>query len=425
MFYPSIVKINLRKSLALLLSLFAIALPVATVIIAASTPAPPNTSSQDASRGGSSKKPRPAKLPRPRILDFGELTRDPETGELRKKPAVENTNKRAHSASQPSAAAAIRTRVSLVEVGCSAIGPDGKPLKGLHVGDFRVTEDGIAQRIAHFDAATEPASIALLIDASPSIYRKLGEMRDAAHSLAASLAPQDEVAVVAFARQAHLILSLTSDRASLDRALASSELARVANENTSNIYESLYLAARDVFSGRAGRKAILLLTDGQDSGLHLGWESATATPRPGETTGRLTFEDVVRELSAAGIEVYAISTEPHPKALSAQVLAQWFSTRSSVPIVSPATRKLAVPLYTAYLAELVRRAGGHIYFLREIGTLGDVYQQIAQTLREEYVLGYYPSAGLAKPGWRSLHVEVPGRTAQLTHRPAYYVAAEL
>lgn len=361
-----------------------------------------------------------AKLPKPRILDSGSLERDPVTGELRKKIASKNGDSAGVPAAESRNRAAIRTQVSLVEVACTALGPDGSPLKGLHAADFRIYEDGAAQQLVHFDAATEPASIALLIDASPSVYRELREMREAARSLAASLAPRDEVAVVAFARQAHLLLPLTSDRTLLERALASPELGRVANENTSNIYQAVYLTALDLFSGRTGRKAILLLTDGQDSGLGLRWEADTALPRAGETAGRLTFEDMVRQLSAAGIEIYAISTQSHPRPMT----SQWIAAHHGTPIVSPATRKLEVPLYTAYLAELVRRAGGQIYFLREIGTLGGVYQKIAETLREQYTLGYYPSTGLAKPGWRGLRVELPGRPAQLMHRAAYYVAAE-
>ncbi len=191
-----------------------------------------------------------AKLPKPRVLDPGELERDGETGELqraRSKGAAEA------KPAQPRAPDAIRARVSLVEVGCTALGNDGKSLGGLRAEDFRVFEDGVEQRIAHFDASTEPASIALVMDASPSIYRELGEMRAAARSLAANLAPQDEVGVVAFSREAHLLLPPTRDRALLERALASPELARVANESTSNIYRAVYLTARELFAGRSGR----------------------------------------------------------------------------------------------------------------------------------------------------------------------------
>lgn len=361
-------------------------------------------------RSKTAKRPR---LPKPRILDSGNLERDAATGELRSGPAHDP----AETAARPSKA--IRSRVNLVEVSCTALDGNDKPLKGLHAEDFRIFEDGAEQRIAHFDASTEPASIAVVMDASPSIYRELREMRAAARALAEVLAPQDEIGVVAFSREAHLLLPLTRDRALLERALQSPELARVANESTSNIYRAVYLTARDLLKGRSGRKAILLLTDGQDSGLGLNWNPASAGAQPGETSGRLSFEDVVRELAAEEIEVYAISTEPHPRSMT----PAWLSARRSNTLIAEETRKAGVPIYTAYLAELVRRAGGQLFFLREIGTLGDVYRCIAETLREQYVLGYYPVAGTSKPGWRALRVELPGRNAALTYRVAYYVPA--
>ena len=85
-----------------------------------------------------------------------------------------------------------------------------------------------------------------------------------------------------------------------------------------------------------------------------------------------------------------------------------------------------MPHYTRYLAELVRRVGGQIFFLHEIGALGDVYRRIAESLGAQYILGFYPSAGLARPGWRSLRVEpISSGNAgtHLTHRISYYVPA--
>ena len=60
-------------------------------------------------------------------------------------------------------------------------------MRGLTQDNFRLFEDGVAQEIAAFDASATPASIALVVDASPSIYRELGEMREAAHALAENL----------------------------------------------------------------------------------------------------------------------------------------------------------------------------------------------------------------------------------------------
>jgi len=360
-------------------------------------------------------KPQPkAKLPRPQRLDRGsELRRDPGTGELR--------DARAAAPRSEAAPAAIRTRVTLVEVGCNVFSPDGLPLRGLGREDFHLFEDGVEQRIAHFDASTAPASIALLVDASPSVFRELDEMRAAARTLSKSLSPLDEVALVAFAGETHLLLPFSRDRMLLERALGSSELARVANSSQSNIYQAVYLPTRELFRGRTGRKAIVVLTDGQDSGLGLTWDPASAMPQTGEKANRLTFEDVARELAATGVDVYAISTQNRPQAMT----PAWLEAHQGEMLVTPAARELGMVHYTLYLAELVRRAGGQLYFLREIGTLSDVYRRIAETLGAQYTLGYYPSAGLSRAGWRALRVELAARSdARLAYRVAYYVRAE-
>jgi hypothetical protein len=87
-----------------------------------------------------------------------------------------------------------------------------------------------------------------------------------------------------------------------------------------------------------------------------------------------------------------------------------------------------MPHYTLYLAELARRVGGLLYFLRETGNLTEIYRRIALAIGAEYTLGYYPSAGTTRPGWRALRVELTGGAnappaAKLTHRGSYYVSA--
>ena len=169
----------------------------------------------------------------------------------------------------------------MVQVGCTVIAPDGTRVRGLTRDDFRVLEDGVEQQIASFDAAATPASIALMLDASPSISRELGrDARGGAFAVALAGA-EDEVAVAAFADQTHLLLPFSRDRNLLAAALASPELKRVADSSQSFIYQAVYLTAHELFRGRAGRKAIVLLTDGQDSGLGLTWDPASMQPQAG------------------------------------------------------------------------------------------------------------------------------------------------
>lgn len=358
------------------------------------------------------------KLPPPRILEHEiRILRDPATSEMRVIPAEE-------SESPPSGIApVIRSSVTLVEVQCTVTAPDGTRVRGLTQGDFRVWEDSAEQKISAFDAATTPASIALVIDASPSIYRELGDMRSVAQSLTRSLQAEDEVAVVAFADETHLLLPFSRDRNLLNAALTSPELAKVANSSQSFIYQAAYLSAARLFSGRAGRKAIVLLTDGQDSALGLTWDPESMYLAAGANKS-LTFQDVARAIAASGIELYVISSELRPRALT----SDWLSAHQEQPLVTPAARNAGIPLYTLYLAEFVREVGGELYFLREVGSLAEIYHTIALKLEAEYTLGYSPAAGAAKPGWRKLRVElrrdapIPANS-QITSRTAYYVPA--
>jgi Ca-activated chloride channel homolog len=356
------------------------------------------------------------KPPKPRILEHEiRISRDPATGEMRVLPGEESET----SGPVP----VIRSRVALVEVQCTVTAPDGTRVRGLTQSDFRVWEDDAEQKVSAFDAAATPASIALVIDASPSIYRELGNMRSVAQSLTESLQPADEVAVVAFADQTEVLLPFSRDRNLLNAALTSPELAHVANSSQSFIYQAAYLTALRLFEARAGRKAMVLLTDGQDSALGLTWDPQSMMPAAGANKS-LTFQDVAREIAASGVELHVISTELRPKAMT----DDWVAAHQEQSLVTPAARRLGIPLYTLYLAELGRQVGGGLYFLREVGGLAEIYHTIALKLDAEYTLGYYPAAGVAKAGWRKLRVElregapVPANS-RITSRTAYYVPA--
>src|SRR5258708_752152 len=266
------------------------------------------------------------KLPRPISLGGGTtLERDPASGELR-------ATTKDSSPARPDGA--IRSRVTLVQAPCTVAAPDGTQVRGLSQSDFHLFEDGTAQEIASFDASATPASIALVIDASPSIFHELAEMRGAAHALAGNLSPSDEIAVVPFSSATHLLMPFSKNRALLDRAIDSQYLAKVENSSESRIYESVFLAARELFQGPTGRKAIALLTDGQDSGLGLTLDPRSALPATGAAAARLAFDDVARELGADGTALFIVSTEKPPPG----VTPEWLETHRTpmrVPTEAP------------------------------------------------------------------------------------------
>jgi VWFA-related protein len=301
---------------------------------------------------------------------------------------------------------------------------DGMPVPGLRHEDFRILDNGGEQTISYFDASNQPASVALVIDASPSVLRDTEEMKAAADALIDALAPLDQAAVVDFSEHTYLQLPFSDVRELIRRAVARVDVTQLLGDTGgSNIYEASWLTAWDLFRGRRGRKAIVLLTDGQDSGLGLTFDPASTSLQTGKPRDRLTFDDVVQTLATEDIQVFAVSTENRPKVMT----PEWFAAHRDSTLLTPSTRELGIPLYTLYLAEMVRRSGGQLFFLRESKTMADAFRAIGQRIRAEYTLGYYPSSdsdATKHGGWHQLHVELVDQNGvQVTHRAAYYIPA--
>jgi Ca-activated chloride channel family protein len=360
-----------------------------------------------------------AKLPRPRILDSGvSLQRDPITGELR---TTTSRDARTEPKDEP-AANAIRVVTPLVPVTCSVTDAAGAALAGLSREDFRIFDDDVEQPLTYFDASTQPATIALIIDASPSILPQSDEMKAAARALVDGLTSADQVAVIDFSAHTYLLLPFSNDWGLIRQAISRINVRELFGDTGgSNIYQSVFLAAHKLFAGRTGRKAIVLLTDGQDSGLGLTLDPVTASPRPGFPSNRLTFDDVARALAASDIQLFAVSTQSRPKIMT----PAWLASHSANTLLTADARDLKIPAYTLYLAELTRRVGGQLYFLRESDSLTDTFREIARRVRAEYTLGFTPpQASSNLSTWHSLRVEVIGHTGvNVANRPGYYAAS--
>lgn len=358
----------------------------------------------------------------PRQLDKGIVWhRDPATGELHILSAGDASD--ANSTGDRAARAAIESLTQMVPVTCIVSASDGEAVPGLRRSDFRIYDDGAVQSIAYFDASTQPASVALVIDASPSVLPDSSAMKQAADALVDSLAPLDQAALVDFSAHTYLLAPFSDAREVIRRAVwRISVRGLFGDTGGSNIYEAVYLTAEKLFPGHTGRKAIVLLTDGQDSGLGLTLDPRSESPHPGDEN-RLTFDDVVRALASQDIQVFAVSTENRPRIMT----PAWLAANAGTSFISPNVLRLGIPAYTDYLAELVRRAGGQLYFLNESSTVAGTFRQIAEKIRAEYTIGFYPAraAGApASPGWHSLRVEVVGHAGvNVSHRAAYYAAA--
>lgn len=363
------------------------------------------------------------KLPRPRRLDEDiTLRRDPATGELNSIPTAGSASNAAGNDASTTRPIAVVTQI--VPVMSNVVRADGVAVRGLQRAEFRVFDDGVEQPITYFDASTESASVALVLDASPSVLRDSEEIKNAARALVDALSSSDQTAVVDFSAHTYLQLPFSGDGGLIRKAVARVDARSLLGDTGgSNIYQAVFLTAREVFKGRTGRKAIVLLTDGQDSELGLTLDPATAGPRTGWPADRLTFEDVERTLATSDIQAFVVSTESRPKIMT----PDWVASHTAQTLLTSSLRGSGIPAYTLYLAELARRSGGQLYFLREAETLADTFRQIALKIRAEYTLGFSPAANAsAAPhsGWHQLRVEVVGHgDPTVVHRNSYYVPA--
>lgn len=360
------------------------------------------------------------KLPKVRELDSGiGWRRDPATGELQ---TVRQTTPGEPSASAaPGEPRAIRSTTQMVAVTCMVSTRGGMPVPGLKRTDFRVYDGGIAQKIAYFDASNQPANVAIVIDASPSVLHDTDQMKQAADALINALAPLDRAAIVDFAFHTYLQLPFTDVHELMRRAVARVNVQELfGDKGGSNVYEAIYLAASELFRGRTGRKAIILLTDGQDSGMGLTLDPESEHPRPTDLN-KLTWDDLVQLLASQDIQVFAVSTQNRPRIMT----PQWLDAHRNKTLISPDALTAGIPAYTAFLAELVRQAGGQLYFLNEAPTLADTFRQIAEKIRAEYTLGYYPQLGGDagdRSGWHRLRIDLPtDPNVSISNRAAYYV----
>ncbi len=364
-------------------------------------------------------------LPRPRRLDDGiTWKRDPATGELTL--VLSGAGHEANVPEYAGNAHSISVVTQIVPVACSVVGADGVAIQNLQQKDFRVFDDGADQPVVYFDASRQPASVAIMLDASPSVLRESDEMKNAARALVDALGSSDQTAVVDFSAHTYLQIPFSDDWGAIRKAVGRVDARQLLGDTGgTNIYQAIFLATKELFAGRTGRKAIVLLTDGQDSGLGLTLDPASSRPRPGLPNNQLTFEDVLRELSTQDVQVFAVSTESRPKIMTAAFLA----SHAGQTWLTESARDGKIPAYTLYLVEMVRRSGGQLYFLREAETLADTFHQIAVKIRAEYTVGFSPTvAGTAqtpRAGWHQLRVEVVGHpNATVTARASYYIPAK-
>lgn len=197
--------------------------------------------------------------------------------------------------------------------------------------NFSVFEDGAPQTIRDFLLEDRPITMAIVLDSSGSMRDAMPEVHQAAAGFVETLRPQDKALVIDFDDRVFLIQELTSDQALLKEAVTSTEAL-----GSTALFDGLHAAFRKL-RGIEGRKAIVLLSDGDD------------------TSSQLAYNRILEEAKAQSVLIYGIGLG---------------DVRKSV------------------LKELADVTGGRSFFVAKANQLAEVYRKIADELRRQYYLSY-------------------------------------
>ena len=152
---------------------------------------------------------------------------------------------------------------NLVSVPVIVSDRNGRYISGLAAERFRIFDNSTQQKITFFDNTEEPLNIALLLDTSRSTQGVIDDIRKAARNFLKALRPQDRAMIVSFDYAVHRLCPLTGDHKTLENAIKQAEvgqyLGTLLNDAVKEVVE------KD-FKPITGRKAIILLSDGQDHG---------------------------------------------------------------------------------------------------------------------------------------------------------------
>ncbi|HEV7642919.1 MAG TPA: VWA domain-containing protein [Pyrinomonadaceae bacterium] len=291
----------------------------------------------------------------------------------------------------------IKVDTTLVTIPVSVFDTGGRFISGLNKNDFRIFEDGQAQQIEVFATTEQPFTVVLLLDVSRSTQFQIEEIQDAAIAFVEQLRPQDQMMVVAFDDEIQILSEPTSDRRLLRNAIR-----RTRFGGGTKLYDAVDFALNYRLRNIEGRKAIVLFTDGVDS-----------------SSERSNYMRTVSDAERSDVIIYPVRYDTS-EYNGGQRRSPWPNGGGNrrggggnrrgggginIPFPWPngggnggggngggiwrgSEDEYAVG--ERYLKELAGKTGGKYFNASTTGNLETSFAGIADELREQYSIGYYP-----------------------------------
>ena len=277
-----------------------------------------------------------------------------------------------------------RSHIDLVRVAITARDSERRFVRDLSASEFQIYEDGVRQDVRLFGHDETPISVVLLLDDSESMQgEKMMHAKDAVLNFVRALRAGDEVRLLAFNDFIDPLVGF-----GLDATPIANALQRVDARNGTRLYDAVIAGATDIITpGRRDKRAIVILSDGED------------------THSAARIGEAVEAVRVAEVPAYAIGIEyeGHP----------WWARRYS---------NRSEPSGLSLLRQITDGTGGWTYPIRAAKRCTQVCLRIADELRNQYLLGYYPTTHAVNGGWRTIEVRTTRRTVTLSTRAGYYDA---
>jgi VWFA-related protein len=312
----------------------------------------------------------------------------------------------------------VRIDTAFVTVPVSVLDRQGRFVPDLQQKDFHVFENGVEQPIAYFEPTEKPFTVALLLDMSASTRFHLWEIKEAAIAFAKQLRPQDRVLVVAFSDEVLLLTEATSDQNVVSEVID----VNANGGSSTRLYDAVNLVVNERLNKIQGRKAIVLFTDGVDTSSYLATYESTL--REAEELDALIYPiqydttDYMRAMQGAGNVTVVTTTSNWPFPGTSSSRTVYGATNNGQP-PPPGTTKADYERANQYLHAMADNTGGRLYKANDTKQLAQAFSSIAEELRRQYSIGYYPRTGDQTDNRRQIKVSVQRPNVAVRARNSY------
>ena len=315
-------------------------------------------------------------------------------------------------AAQEQDRASFQSGVELINVTATVTDGEGRFVSGLRREDFRVYEDGELQEITHFNNDRAPVSLGIALDTSGSMTSdKMSAARAAIDRFVYDLlAPGDELFFLQFANRPHVVQDWTTDRRAISRAVA-----RVLPAGGTALYDAIANALPIAGIGQHPKKALLVISDGNDTNSRLGVGELRSLIRESEVLVYALGVDGTLQPASRNTPTIQLPTPPFPFPFPRRGPQRRFPIGGNAPSRS---RTTAERVNGDALRQITDDTGGRTEIVRGFSELESATSRLADELSRQYSLGY-ASPGTKDGRWHDIRVEVRDRRLAVRARRGY------